>query len=101
MFASSGVAVIKGLVSSWDAIGEARGLTLHNDAVHLNDRGGKLLTDMLDQWVESIHEEIFMQHHADALALLPLQNLSVSPVAIEVKMKDEEEKERTQIVVQA
>ena len=98
MFTSSGLAVVQGLVTSWDAIGEARGLSLHNDAVHLNNKGGKLLTDMLGDWVESMQEEIVLQHQ---FSTFPITSPEPSPATVAVKGKDEEEKERKATVVQA
>jgi hypothetical protein len=43
---------------SWDQIGTAKGHLVHIDGVHLNDRSGEIVTELLQQWItEAAHPQ--------------------------------------------
>ena len=70
---NSGVSLLSGTIVKWDTVSAARGLTLHNDGVHLNEKAIEPLVTSLSAWLEALQEEIYMQHTRDAYA-------SASPV---------------------
>ena len=76
---NSGVSLISGTLVKWDTVSAARGLALHNDGVHLNEKAIGPLVDALSVWMEALQEEIYMQHTWEAYASAsPVERLSTS-----------------------
>ncbi|GAB5029674.1 gdsl-like partial [Nannochloropsis oceanica] len=65
---NSGMSLLSGALVKWDTVSAARGLALHNDGVHLNERAIEPLVNSLSAWLEALQEEIYMQHTREAYA---------------------------------
>lgn len=65
---NSGVSLVSGSVLKWDSVSAARGLALHNDGVHMNERAIGPLVDALGLWLEALQEELYMRHTREAYA---------------------------------
>jgi len=76
---NSGVSLVSGTLVKWNTVSAARGLALHNDGVHLNEKAIGPLADALTVWLEALQEEIYMQHTREAYASAsPVERLSTS-----------------------
>jgi acyl-CoA thioesterase-1 len=46
------------LRKDWNAIGENNGFSMLTDGIHLNDKAGNILADLIQEWLLSVHKEL-------------------------------------------
>ena len=108
---NSSVGLVGGTVlHDWNAVSEARGMALHVDCVHMNEKAIALLVDALSVWLENLQEEVYLEATKAAYAAASprksssasVGRLSDSSLAFSGLTLDDEKKEKgTEDVAQA